>query len=364
MKAPRHSEIWLRPYVADRLQRLFASGSPAVRRVWLLIADHYEPFWNRADFSTARRRVDAWRSRWPEIAASATADSTNSPPRYTFFYPEEQYHPEILESLAEMTRSGIADVEVHIHHDGEGRKDFIDRIGTFCQRLSERHGLLRDVDGHLRFGFIHGNWALDNSLPGGRWCGLNDEITILRDLGCYADFTMPSGGSPSQARIINSIYWCTDDPQAPKSYDQGTVVRPREGTTGDLLMVPGPFGLRWNGRILPRLETGELAANDLPSPYRVRRWFDLAPRIGEDLFIKLYTHGAPERNLTALLGAGLRDTFTLVKEEAERLGASLYFVSAWQMYRAIVAIGRGKDPTRALVEATSPTAVKEYTQRC
>jgi hypothetical protein len=356
MKLPRHAEIWLRPYLADRFQQVFSSRSRVIRHVWLAIADHYEPFWNRVDLKTARQRVNIWRSRWPEIAANVTRDSADSPPRYTFFYPEEEYRPELLEPLAEMTHAGIADVEVHIHHDGEGRDDFIHRISTFCQVLVERHGLLRKVDGCTRFGFIHGNWALDNSLPDGRWCGLNDEITVLRDLGCYADFTMPSGASPSQAKTINSVYWCTDDPREPKSYDHGTVVRRGKGQTGDLLMIPGPFGLRWTGRILPRMETGELAAYDLPTAYRVRRWFDLAPRIGENAFIKLYTHGAQEANMKALLNKGLRDLFALTREEAERRGASIHFVSTWQMYCAIEAITRDCDPQRVLRDRAVPSA--------
>ena len=348
MKLPRHAEIWLQPYVADRVRRFFTCKPCAVRRIWFAIADHYEPFWNRADFSTARQRVDAWRKNWPEIAARAPKDSANFPPRYTFFYPQEEYHPDLLDVLAGMTRAGIADVEVHIHHDREGREKFIHNLSTFYQILYKRHGLLRMVDGRIRFGFIHGNWALDNSLPAGRWCGLNDEITILRDLGCYADFTMPSGNSPSQARTINTVYWCTDNPLAPKSYNYGTPVRHGEGKRGDLLMIPGPFGLRWRGRFVPRMETGELAAHDLPSEYRARRWFDLAPRIGEDGFIKLYSHGANEANMTALLDGGLQSTYRLVAEEAQRRGACIYFVSAWQMYCAAEAISRGDDPVSAV----------------
>lgn len=341
MKLPRHAEIWLQPYLLDQLRRSFGPGASPVRRVWLTLADHFEPFWNGADLATARRRVDLWRARWPEIAYTARKDSANSSPQYTFFYPAEQYDPEILDSLAEMTHAGIADVEVHIHHDGEGREDFIKRISTFCHALTERHGLLREVGGKIRFGFIHGNWALDNSLPGGRWCGLNDEITILRDLGCYADFTMPSGNSPSQARTINTIYWCTDDPRRPKSYDRGTTVRAGEAASGDLLMVPGPFGLRWESGLHLRMETGEIAAYDPPTRNRVRHWFGLAPRIGADAFIKLYTHGSSDMNLEALLSGGLEDLFQFVLEEGERRGAKVHFVSAWQMYRVIEAINKG-----------------------
>jgi hypothetical protein len=352
MKLPRHADIWLRPYFADRLDKVFGK-SDTVRHVWLTIADHFEPFYNRADTETAGRRVDVWRRAWPEIADRIGTDHTNSAPRYTFFYPEEQYHPEMLEVLAELTRQGIADVEVHIHHDGEGRDDFIQRISTFCHILRDRHGLLRSVNGRIRFGFIHGNWALDNSLPSGRWCGLNDEITILRDLGCYADFTMPSGASPTQARTINAVYWCTDDPKVPKSYDRGTPVCPGKGTGGDLLMIPGPFGLRWRGRLIPRMETGEIAAYDPPTAYRVRRWFDLAPRIGEHVFLKLYTHGATEANSESLLKTDLYSSFALARAEAERRGVRIHFVSAWQMYLAVEAISKGQDPLHEVFDGAA-----------
>ena len=273
---------------------------PALKRIWVTMADHYEPRWGGADLETALRRVALWRQEWPAIALRCKRDSAGNSPRYTVFFPEEEYHPQLVDPLAEMARQGIADVEVHLHHDGEGRQNFIDRITRFCEVLHGDHGLLRERNGRLTFGFIHGNWALDNSMPGGRFCGLNGEIQILRDLGCYADFTMPSGNSPTQARLVNTIYFCTDNPDRPKSYDDGAHVIPGKDAKGDLLMIPGPIGIRWRDRLLPRLETGELAAGNLATPYRVKRWVDLAPRIGTDVFIKLYTHGAQEKNFSVL----------------------------------------------------------------
>jgi hypothetical protein len=35
--------------------------------------------------------------------------------------------------------------------------------------------------------------------------------------------------------------------------------------------IAGPLGIRFSGRALPRLETGEIAGYDLPTPSRVRR---------------------------------------------------------------------------------------------
>jgi len=304
--------------------------------------------WHCADILTAQARVTRWRALWPEISETAPKDSRGGMPQYTFFYPEEEYRPDLLVPLAEMKHEGIADVEVHIHHNGEGRENFIRRILNFCHILYKEHGLLREQDGRLRFGFIHGNWALDNSLPGGQFCGLNDEIQVLRDLGCYADFTMPSGNSPSQARLLNSIYWCTDDPTRPKSYDSGMPVVPGGTIEGDLLMITGPFGLRWAERMVPRIETGELAENDPGTSYRVNRWFALAPMIGTDLFIKLHTHGAQERNSNMLLGGGLRHLFRSVVAEARHHKSEIYYVSAWEMYLVINAIRTRTHPVEVI----------------
>jgi hypothetical protein len=353
MKLPRNAQIWAPAYVKDRLKFLLSTRYAQPKRVWLSITDHFEPLWHTADRSIGERRVSLWRSSWPRIAAESPTDSAARPPQYTFFFPQEEYDDSFLEPLAEMVHNGIADVEVHIHHDREGRQNFIDRISDFCHTLNSRYRLLHASGDKIRFGFIHGNWALDNSLGNDRWCGLNDEIQILRDLGCYADFTMPSGDSETQSRMLNKIYWCVDDPQRPKSYDTGVPVVAGKPGSGDLLMIPGPFGLRWGERMLPRMETGELAHNDPPTKHRVKRWFDLAPRIGSDLFIKLYTHGSQERNSDLLLGSGaLKKTFELAMAEAVKRQCGLYFVTAWQMYRAIDAVERGTDPVSAVLGAS------------
>ena len=332
MTLPRHAELWLPGYLRSRWGNRTSASSG---HVFLAIADHWEPFWLQPSEDTARARVAAWEKHWPPIAARH-ADSAGKPPCYTFYYPEEEYRPDFLDGLADFARRGIADVDIHIHHDGEGQQNFLDRMSGFIETLTSRHGLLRRHNGRIVFGFIHGNWALDNSRPDGRFCGLNNEITLLRDLGCYADFTMPSANSPTQSRIVNTIYWVTDDPARPRSFDRGIPVRPGVPSSGDLLMIPGPLGLRFAERVLPRLEHGELASHDLPTPYRVRRWLDLAPRIGSNIFLKLYTHGAQEANIQALLlDGGLDRLFIMIPEECRRRGHELHYVSTWEMRLAV-----------------------------
>jgi hypothetical protein len=346
---PRNAQIWLPGYMRNRAQQA-GRKEPQKARIWLTIADHWEPFWSQPSDETARQRVALWRKRWPEVARR-WHDSRGNHPVYTFFYPQEEYRPVFLDVLAEMAREGIADVDVHIHHDCEGEQNFLERMNTFLEQLTKRHGLLRRRNGKTVFGFIHGNWALDNSRPDGRWCGLNNEITLLRDLGCYADYTMPSGASPTQWKILNTICWVTDDPQRPRSFDAGVPAIPGGNHNGDLLMIPGPMGIRWGERLAPRLETGEIAWQDFVTPYRVKRWLDLAPRPGDDIFIKLYTHGAQERNSSALFDQGGLDTlFRLVESECRRRGWSWYSVSAWSMYRAVDAALRQADPAKATEE--------------
>ena len=327
-------------------------------RAWVAITDHYEPLGMGASVEIALGRVARWRDRWPRIADDAPRDAAGKRPQYSFFYPQEEYRRALLDGIAEIVHLGIGDVEVHLHHDSEQRDSFIRKITEYCLHLTEEHGRLRQQNGRTVFGFIHGNWALDNSRPDGRQCGLKGEIALLRDLGCYADFTMPSLPSATQGRIVNQIYWCTNNPDGlPRSYDHGIEATVGGGRQGDLLMITGPVGLRLSGRLLPRLETGEIAGYDLPTPSRICRWFDLAPTIGDDLFLKLYTHGAQERNLEPLLGGGLGNLFRWIAEEAERRGIEIHWATAWQMYQAADALIHGREPVSSsavsVTEATS-----------
>ncbi|MEO5800121.1 MAG: hypothetical protein ABIZ70_16105, partial [Gemmatimonadales bacterium] len=205
--------------------------------------------------------------------------------------------------------------------------------------LATRHNLLHRIDGRPAFGFIHGNWALDNARPDGRWCGLNHELTLLRELGCYADFTLPAAPDPCQTRIVNAIYWAVDDPARAKSHDQGALVeRGVAAPDHALLCIQGPLSVRphprW--RVLPSLEVGELAGYAAPSPARAVSWLDAAPRIGNDVFVKLFTHGAPEKNAGPLLDGFIDQVLRDVRHACDARGWQLSFATAWECYQAVL----------------------------
>jgi hypothetical protein len=344
---PRHAELWapglVRSWMRDRAWRGTGDAAPIC---WLLFTDHFEPYGGAVPDATARARMEGWNTHWPRIAARHR-DAFGRAPRFTFFYPAEEYQPWVLDDLAAMTAKGIADVEVHLHHDGEPEADVRRLLNDFVHTLHRDHGLLRrHADGRLAWCFIHGNWALDNSRPDGRWCGLNNEITLLRDLGCRADFTLPSAPSPCQTSTVNDIYWAIDDPALPKSHDTGTRLLPAHPAPADaLLMVQGPLTVRRHPRyrVLPTLEVGELAGYALPTPQRARAWLRAAPRVGNHVFVKLFGHGAQERNGPPLLeGGGLDRCLTMVRDECARRNWRLGFLSAWEATRLLHELASGE----------------------
>jgi hypothetical protein len=342
----RNLQIWL-PGHLRRRARPAVSGTT---HVVFCFVDHFEPAWGKADFETQRRRVTRWCTEYRALAGRHR-DADGRPPQHTFFYPEEEYHPEHLDALQALCADGFGEIEVHLHHDRDTEANFRATIARFCTLLHERHGsLTRDPrSGALRFGFIHGNWCLDNSRPDGRWCGLDNELILLRELGCYADFTLPSAPSDTQTSTSNSIYYATDDPARPKSHDRGEPVRVGGRASGDLMIVQGPLGLDWKNRragVLPRIENSDIRGGQPPTPARVDAWVHAGIHVEgrpEWVFVKIHTHGTQERDIDTLLGPPV-DAMHDYLERAYNDGARyvLHYATAREVYNIIKAAEAGK----------------------
>lgn len=345
----RHLSTWVGGWLRQSLRPLcWPSQRPPL--VLLAVADHYEPFWGQPDRATALERVRTWEQGLPELCRDI-ADETGRPPQHTFFYPLEDYDPEVLDRLAGLRQRDLGEVEVHLHHRDDTSQGLAQRLTEFADTLHSRHGLLRldPASGRPTYGFIHGNWALDNSLPGGEWCGVNDELQVLAATGCYADFTLPSYPSPAQTHTINAIYYATDDPQRPKSHDRGRPAAVGQSPSGDLLLVQGVLALNWRQRksgILPRVENSDLSWSRPPSLERLPLWLRYAPMVegAEQVrFLKLSCHGAPEANHPALLGPLARDFYRGLVYMASQGHFRLRFVTCWEMVQAIHALERGEE---------------------
>jgi hypothetical protein len=289
-------------------------------------------------------RIQRWLDEYPNIAEKYR-DSDGNMLKYSFFYPEEEYHEEDLNAMSELCHAGYGDVEIHVHHDNDTADNFRRTLVDYKHRLHEKHGLLsKDINtGEIVYGFIHGNWALNNSRSDGRWCGVNNETQILLETGCYADFTMPSAPSDTQTQKVNSIYYAADVSRKPKSHNWG--IDAKVGNVGEgLLMVQGPLCLNWYNRkygIIPRIENSGLFGNSPPSASRLKLWIDAGVSVSgspEHVFVKLYTHGAQDQVMRMLFNDGFNVFFNSINNFANSENAKIHFVSARDLVDKIKAI--------------------------
>ena len=332
---------WLPYYFAREMRRTIQGERVLPKHIYLCVCDHYEPYWNKADKATARRRIQRWLDEYPKIA-DKYRDSAGNVLKWSFFYPEEEYQKDDLDALASLCHAGYGEVEIHLHHDNDTSENLRRTLIDFKHRLHEQHGLLSlDEKGQIVYGFIHGNWALCNSRRDGLWCGVNDEIRILQETGCYADFTMPSAPSDTQTRKVNSIYYAVDKPGQSKSHDWGEDAEVGKRGEG-LLMVQGPLAFDWGRRkfgLIPRIEHSGLMGNFGSSAERVKLWIDAGVSVKgapEHVFVKLYTHGTQEDVMRMLFDAGgLKTLHVCLNEYKDNNSVNIHFMSALQMAQKV-----------------------------
>lgn len=335
----RGLDRWLFGYLAtpDR-RRPLEPGSDI--HLLLCLCDHFEPMHDAGSAEVGDARVARWVEDYPR-RFDRFRDADGRPPRHTFFYPMEQYNPAHVDALAGLCRLGFGEVEVHLHHDGDTSEGVRRSLTEFREILADRHGMLarRRSDGANLYGFIHGNWCLDNSRPDGRYCGVNDEINALIETGCYADFTMPSAPDPTQTLTINSLYYAIDDPARPKSHDRGVPVGVGPVPDQSLMMIQGPVVLSWRRPkwgVLPRIENACIQSNQAATIDRLDDWLRArvqVPSRPDWYFVKLHTHGGPESNQRVLLDAPMvRFHEGLANRMRDDPSFHVHYVTARELY--------------------------------
>lgn len=346
----RRVDIWWRDYLRHLRERASLAKYPGPTHVMFCFVDHFEPRWGKPDYATEVERVTRWSVDYPKICAGHR-DADGRAPQHTFFFPSEEYRPEHLDSLAELCARGYGEIEIHLHHDNDTEAGLRANLDEFLSRLVTRHDAL-PVDpgtGKAMWSFIHGNWALDNSREDGRWCGVNNELRVLKDMGCYADFTLPSSPSDTQTSTVNSIYYATDDPHQPKSHDTGVPVHVGGSPIGDLMIIQGPLTFLWKLRgvvPIPGIEAGDIRTTSPPTKARVDAWIRTGIHVKgkpDWIFVKVHTHGAQERDMNTLLGAPVGEMFDYLEKRYNDGNAYfLHYVTAREMYNIIRATESGQ----------------------
>jgi len=348
---------WLPGYLWQRMARRTAVRSPV--HLIIALADHFEPTYvpypwgGFADRDVQERRLERWCREYPTLVRD-WRDRDGFPFRHTYFYPAEAYDKDFLNRLAEHCHAGWGEVEIHLHH-GLKRPDNSENTRRQLEEFRDalvKHGCLSRWDGAglARYAFVHGNWALANSARG-RFCGVDDEMLILAETGCYAEVTLPSAPSLAQISKINALYECS----LPLG-EQAPHRRGRDLTSGRVpttfpLIVQGPllldFGRRICGWPVPRIENSEISAAHPPTMERLRLWRQAGITVeGRPnwVFIKLHCHGISPQDNEAMLGAPMRNFLRDVVEGGES-GHQYYayFVTVREMVNIALAACDGRE---------------------
>ncbi len=250
----------------------------------------------------------------------------------------------------ELCRQGYGEVEIHLHHDGDTADNLRRTLLESKELLAERHGLLarHRATGEILYGFIHGDWALDNSRPDGRCCGVNNELAVLHETGCYADFTLPSAPEATQTAKINSIYYARGHPGRRCGHNSGIEAGLGRAPDDALMLIQGPLVLDWGQRkwgLLPRLENGCLQPSQPPTLHRLHLWLKArvqVPPRRDWFFVKLHMHGAREKDSDVLLGEPMvRFHQVLANEAAADPRLHYHYVTAREMYNLAKAAESG-----------------------
>jgi hypothetical protein len=342
---------WLLRYPAWRAGEFVSRtrDSGGLSHLIFVVANHFEPGLG----DTALKRLEKW-CELARATGDAIRDHDGTPFRHTNFFPAEQYERPLLDTLAGLQADGYGEVEIHLHH-GVDRPDTAEntrrQLEIFRDVLAEDHKCLsRENRGSQpKYGFVHGNWALANS-AGGRFCGVDSEMQILADTGCYADFTLPSVPFQSQVPRINAIYQCGNSLAEARPHRSGRSLK-----VGDSLTLPiiftGPLVFDWTRRVrslpVPRVEDGALAQNYPLTMDRLNRWRSAAIGVSgrpDWTFIKLYSHGFFDWDQDLMIGEQMKRFMNEVLEVAERTAEfKVHFASAREAFNMVMAAVDGKE---------------------
>ena len=347
--------------------------------IFLCLVDHYEPQVGRPTQDLARARVEDWVQRYPAIAGKHR-DAEGLPPRHSFFYPVDEYDEWEFAQISQLCRDGWGELEIHLHHWDDTSDGLREKLRRAKKLWNEQGMLCRWPDGRNAFGFIHGNWALDNSRcsESPNPCGVNDELSILMEEGCYADFTFPAWGCSAQPRMMNTIYYARDNPDQPKSYDTGErirvlqkdyLTRRHEDTKANediltqgrkdakaqsyleskrLLMIPGvlaPFIDKSMGHTRIAMDDSDIAVYRGYNHDRMDRWVRAGISVKgkyDRFFIKLHSHGTIDVNRESMLGVDLEALFADAEARYnDDVHYRLHYVTAREMFNVIKATEAG-----------------------
>ncbi len=331
---------WLPTYCKNKLFSMFHSSPPGPRHIMFLFVDHFE-------VAGKEPRLRQWLEKYPKLAANHI-DADGCHPKHTWFYALDLLREDELKEMRCLVEQNLGEVELHWHHGHDTDESFKQKLRAGLS-VFQKHGFMRPIhDGSAGcFAFIHGNWSLDNSC-GSQFCGIDNEIQLLIQAGCYADFTFPAMHSMAQPSMINTIYYAKDNGR-PKSYNTGRPSQVGIAPSSDEFMIfQGPLTINWNDwyhKWHPTIENGEIGHSCTHSlPVRIDSWMkqNITVKGRPDwIFVKVFSHGG--QDYTSVLGHETDKMHSyLRKKYNDGKNFFLHYVSTREVYNIVRAAEDGK----------------------
>lgn len=337
-------------------QRLTRRGPEGHVHLIMALADHFEPAIDarggavRVGRDEQTRRLELWCREYPQLAG-AWRDHDGRPFVHSYFFPAEQYDEGLVQALADHCHAGWGEIEIHLHH-GNPEPDTAENtrqvLTAFRDALAFRHQCLAmETSSNIpRYAFVHGNFALANS-AGGKFCGVDSEMSVLAQTGCFADMTLPTAPlHPSQTAKINSLYECSMplDRRAPQR--RGRDLKVGRIPKVDPLIVQGPLLVDFGRKRRVGVENGSITKANPLTVSRLKLWKRAAVQVEgrpDWLFIKLHCHSMDPSQKEAVLGEPMRRFLEELVQGAAARNETLHFVSAREMVNIIHAACEGRE---------------------
>jgi hypothetical protein len=337
---------WLGGYFRDLASRLVRKSANGPTHVIFQFVDHFE-------LAGKQPRLSEWMSKYPEIA-SRHRDADGSFPKHTWFYALDLMQEEELARLSELVQAGFGEVEFHWHHSHDSAESFREKLHAGL-KVFQKYGFMKPVGPGKAgcFGFIHGNWSLNNS-RGDEFCGVPNEIEILKQAGCYGDFTFPAMHCAAQPNMVNSLYYAGfAEGRAGYSRGRRAAVGRTEGER-EFLIFQGPYTINWRDwrfRWHPCLEDGEVGMRcSHGEPVRIDSWVRQGIQVQgrpEWVFVKVFCHGGQDHR--HVLGEATERMFSYLEQRYnDGDNYHLHYVTSRESYNMVKAAedGHSGDPGR------------------
>ncbi len=254
----------------------------------------------------------------------------------TFACPGRNPDSTALHVLTEYCRRGLGEVEYLIPRDYSSEASMREKLEQGLRRFNS-HGWMKTVNSEIRFAVVR-----ERSDSERGEADLRRQVSVLSDLGCYADMGFPGVRSSRPPSRVNTMFMVSSADSEP--YNESDELRAGRLGKGGLLVIEGPFLIDWTDwrlTLRPYVEDGHLNPEALPDPGRVDSWIRANVHvIGQPnwIFVKLTIDGLSDAASAQSLQHSLDQSLMYLEEvynddELYRL----HYVTAREMYNMAMA---------------------------